>query len=142
MAANPLLARALGKESSAQVVPGFGIWRARGATQDDGDLVAGRPEEDVMELRGIIFVLWRAGLRIGEALSLSETDLDRARGSLLIRPAAGRPALLRCARANPRTAMCVSRDLRLARSDCCVGECQEAVRAAPPQARTRGRDVT
>ena len=33
----------------------------------------------------LIVVLWRAGLRIQEALSLTETDLDRRRGSLLVR---------------------------------------------------------
>jgi site-specific recombinase XerD len=37
-----------------------------------------------IRLRGIIVVLWRAGLRISEALSLNETDLDPDRGSLLI----------------------------------------------------------
>ncbi len=36
-------------------------------------------------LRALIVVLWRAGLRIGEALALSETDLDPRRGSVLIR---------------------------------------------------------
>ena len=36
-------------------------------------------------LRGIIVVLWRAGLRISEALALSETDLDCARGSIQVR---------------------------------------------------------
>jgi site-specific recombinase XerD len=30
-------------------------------------------------------VLWRAGLRINEALSLTETDLDKRRGSILVR---------------------------------------------------------
>jgi len=30
-------------------------------------------------------VLWRAGLRIQEALSLAETDLDQRRGSILVR---------------------------------------------------------
>jgi site-specific recombinase XerD len=38
-----------------------------------------------VRLRGIIVVLWRAGLRISEALALNETDLDPARGSLIIR---------------------------------------------------------
>ena len=38
-----------------------------------------------LRLRALIVVLWRAGLRIGEALSLSERDLDPARGSLLVR---------------------------------------------------------
>ena len=31
---------------------------------------------DGVRLRGIIVVLWRAGLRVSEALSLNETDLD------------------------------------------------------------------
>jgi site-specific recombinase XerD len=30
-------------------------------------------------------VLWRAGIRIQEALALTETDLDERRGSVLIR---------------------------------------------------------
>ena len=30
-------------------------------------------------------VLWRAGLRINEALSLTETDLEQRRGSILVR---------------------------------------------------------
>jgi len=40
-------------------------------------------------LRGMIVVLWRAGLRIGEALAPAETDLDRSRGAILIRRAKG-----------------------------------------------------
>jgi integrase len=36
-------------------------------------------------LRGLIVVLWRAGRRIHEALALNESDLDRRRGSLLVR---------------------------------------------------------
>jgi site-specific recombinase XerD len=35
--------------------------------------------------RGLIVVLWRAGLRIQEALDLSELDLDARRGSVLVR---------------------------------------------------------
>ena len=34
-------------------------------------------------LNGLIVVRWRAGLRINEALSLTETDLDERRGSIL-----------------------------------------------------------
>ena len=30
-------------------------------------------------------VLWRAGLRIHELLSLTETDLDQRRGSILVK---------------------------------------------------------
>ena len=36
-------------------------------------------------LTALIVVLWRAGLRINEALSLTETDLDQHRGSILVR---------------------------------------------------------
>jgi site-specific recombinase XerD len=36
-------------------------------------------------LIGLIVVLWRAGLRISEALSLVESDLDQRRGSILVR---------------------------------------------------------
>jgi integrase len=36
-------------------------------------------------LRGLLVVLWRAGLRIDEALALREADLDHRRGSLLVR---------------------------------------------------------
>ena len=35
-------------------------------------------------LRGLVVVLWRAGLRIDEALALREADVDRRRGSLLV----------------------------------------------------------
>src|SRR5919206_5357615 len=40
-------------------------------------------------LRALIVVLWRAGLRINEALALSESDLDRRRGALLVRRGKG-----------------------------------------------------
>ena len=36
-------------------------------------------------MRAIIVVLWRAGLRISEALALNETDVDQNRGSVLVR---------------------------------------------------------
>src|SRR6185436_912267 len=40
-------------------------------------------------LRGLIVVLWRAGLRIHEALTLNEADLDPRRGSVLVRRGKG-----------------------------------------------------
>jgi site-specific recombinase XerD len=40
-------------------------------------------------LRGLIVILWRAGLRIQEALALAEADLDHRRGSLLVRRGKG-----------------------------------------------------
>jgi site-specific recombinase XerD len=39
--------------------------------------------------RGLIVVLWRAGLRISEALALAESDLEFQRGSLLVRSGKG-----------------------------------------------------
>ena len=40
-------------------------------------------------LRAMIVVLWRAGLRIQQALALTEHDLDPRRGSLLVRRGEG-----------------------------------------------------
>ena len=47
--------------------------------------------EDVCatRLRGLIVVLWRAGLRVGEALALAESDLDPTRGAILVRHGKG-----------------------------------------------------
>jgi site-specific recombinase XerD len=42
-----------------------------------------------LRLRALIVVLWRAGLRVGEAMVLTEPDLDPARGSLLVRQGKG-----------------------------------------------------
>jgi hypothetical protein len=36
-------------------------------------------------LRGLIVIMWRAGLRIQQALVLTEGDLDQRRGSSLVR---------------------------------------------------------
>jgi site-specific recombinase XerD len=48
-----------------------------------GDRAHGR------RLRGLIVIMWRAGLRIPEALALTEGDLDHRRGSLLVRRGKG-----------------------------------------------------
>jgi site-specific recombinase XerD len=40
-------------------------------------------------LRAIIVVLWRGGLRVQEALALTEHDLDVRRGSVLVRGGKG-----------------------------------------------------
>ena len=40
-------------------------------------------------MRGLTVVLWRAGLRISEALGLSERDLDPARGAIVVRHGKG-----------------------------------------------------
>ncbi|MGZ6563966.1 MAG: tyrosine-type recombinase/integrase [Solirubrobacteraceae bacterium] len=52
-------------------------------------MLAAGASPDGLRLRGIIVVLWRAGLRISEALALTETDLDPDRGALRIRHGKG-----------------------------------------------------
>jgi len=42
-----------------------------------------------LRLRGLIVVMWRAGLRIGETLALTESDLDTGRGAILVRHGKG-----------------------------------------------------
>ena len=49
------------------------------ATRRAGDRTPGR------RTRTLIVLLWRAGFRINEALSLAESDLDAALGNILIR---------------------------------------------------------
>ena len=44
---------------------------------------------DGVRLRGLIVVLWRAGLRISEGLSSTESDLDPMRGAILVRRGKG-----------------------------------------------------
>jgi site-specific recombinase XerD len=57
------------------------------------EIIAVRREADTdrhgARVRALIVVLWRGGLRIQEALSLSERDLDPQRGSLLVRNGKG-----------------------------------------------------
>jgi integrase len=48
-----------------------------------GDAARGR------RLRGLIVIMWRAGLRIQESLALTKGDLDHRRGSLLVRRGKG-----------------------------------------------------
>src|SRR3954453_2726086 len=53
--------------------------------------VMGRAGDSIhgWRVRGLIVVLWRAGLRIHEALALAEADLDPRRGWLLVRRGKG-----------------------------------------------------
>jgi integrase len=44
---------------------------------------------DGARLRALLVILWRAGLRISEALDLAESDLDRSRGAVLVRRGKG-----------------------------------------------------
>jgi site-specific recombinase XerD len=92
----PLL-DAAGRRRSPATTPGF---RAGTAPRNRGQRYPADPptvDEIVAVMRqaghdrhgrrigALIVVLWRAGLRINEALSLTETDLDRGRGSILVR---------------------------------------------------------
>ena len=52
------------------------------AAGDDND-------SEAVRLRALIVVLWRVGLRISEALALTESDLDVSRGAILIRSGKG-----------------------------------------------------
>ncbi|MBV9802893.1 MAG: tyrosine-type recombinase/integrase, partial [Solirubrobacterales bacterium] len=42
-----------------------------------------------LRTRALIILLWRAGLRISEALALGESDLNPVRGSVLVRRGKG-----------------------------------------------------
>jgi integrase len=91
------LVDAAGRRRSPATMPGF---RAGVAPRNKGQRYPADPptvDEIVAVMRqaghdrhghrltALIIVLWRAGLRIDEALSLTETDLDRRRGSILVR---------------------------------------------------------
>jgi integrase len=119
-------------------------------------------------LRGLIVVMWRAGLRIQEALALGEGDLDQRRGSLLVRRgkggrrrevgmdawgweqlqpwldtrarAPGRSAALRHQRRNPRTSLVARRGTRRAAAQRRRGRSAAPVRATPAPSRPRRRD--
>src|SRR5437660_7334135 len=96
MSVQPLL-DAAGRRRSPATMPGF---RAGVAPRNKGQSYPADPptvDEIVAVMRqaghdrhghrltALIVVLWRAGLRIHEALSLTETDLDPRRGSILVR---------------------------------------------------------
>jgi hypothetical protein len=46
-------------------------------------------DRHAFRIRAMIVVLWRAGLRVQEALALAEHDLDQRRGSILVRSGKG-----------------------------------------------------
>src|SRR5881398_275714 len=90
-----------GRRRSPATLPGF---HARRAPRNKGMLYPAAPptvEEIVcvmrhasedphgFRLRAMIVMLWRGGLRIQEALALSEHDLDPRRGSVLVRRGKG-----------------------------------------------------
>jgi site-specific recombinase XerD len=97
----PVLLDSAGRRRSPATMPGYHAGRA---PRNKGQLYPADPptvEEIVAvmrltgehrhgwRLRAMIVVLWRAGLRIHEALALAELDLDPRRGSLLVRNGKG-----------------------------------------------------
>ena len=95
-----LLDRA-GRRRSPATMPGFHVGHAPGnkglrypadpPKVDEVIAVMRNAGEDAhgRRLRALIVIMWRAGLRIDEALALSEGDLDQRRGSLLVRRGKG-----------------------------------------------------
>src|SRR3954471_13114838 len=87
---------AAGRRRSPATLPGFHAGRpphnkgmrypADPPTVEEIVAVMRRAGETIhgQRLRGLIVVLWRAGLRISEALALAEADLDRRRGAVLV----------------------------------------------------------
>lgn len=90
-----------GRQSSPATRPGYGAGRSHPNRGRSFPPDPPRVEEIVaviksagtgpsgLSLRGLIAVLWRAGIRINEALTMAESDLEPARGSLLIRHGKG-----------------------------------------------------
>ena len=96
-----LLLDAAGKRRSPAAMPGYNaghaprnkgqVYPAAPPTLDEIVAVMRQtlPGRHGLRLRALIVVLWRGGLRIQEALSLIESDLDPRRGSILIRRGKG-----------------------------------------------------
>jgi hypothetical protein len=118
-------------------------------------------------VRAMIVVLWRAGLRVHEALELAEHDLDHRRGSILVRAgkggrrrevgmdewgweqlrpwlkrtgrASGRTAVLHHRRPDPRATVVRRRRPRRVSSARRTRGCPASVCAAPAASRARAR---
>src|SRR5919198_702423 len=96
----PLLDRA-GRRRSPATVPGFHAGRAprnKGVRYPADPpkveeiiavMCAAGDDAHGRRLRGLIVILWRAGLRIHEALGLVDADLDQRRGAVLVRRGKG-----------------------------------------------------
>jgi site-specific recombinase XerD len=97
----PSALAAAGRRRSPVTMPGYHAGRPPGnkgmrypadpPTVDEIVAVMRHTDDDRHgnRLRGVIVVLWRAGLRRQEALALAEHDLDQRRGSLLVRRGKG-----------------------------------------------------
>ena len=122
---------------------------------------------DGARLCALIVILWRAGLRIGEALDLAETDLDRSRGAVLVRrgkggkrrevgmdrwawdqlqpwlelrQSPGRSSALRDPRRNGWEALGALSRSQATPTDCRARRCPSPLRPAPTAACARDRD--
>jgi site-specific recombinase XerC len=96
-----MLIDAAGRRRSPATIPGYLAGRAPRNKGMQYPADPPRPEEIILvmrqaghdrhglRIRALVAVLWRAGLRISEALALNETDIDERRGSLLIRHGKG-----------------------------------------------------
>jgi site-specific recombinase XerD len=99
--ASIVLRDAAGRRRSPVTMPGYLAGRAPRNKGMEYPPDPPRPEEIVLvmrqvgqaryglRVRALIAVLWRAGLRISEALALNETDIDPGRGSVLVRHGKG-----------------------------------------------------
>jgi hypothetical protein len=93
MSNSPILIDSAGRRRSPATLPGYLAGRAPRNKGMEYPPDPPRAEEIVrvmrhagqdrhgLRARALIAVLWRAGLRISEALALNETDIDGARGS-------------------------------------------------------------
>lgn len=92
---------AAGRRRSPATLPGYHAGRAPGNKGRRYPADPPRVEEIVavmrqagerpagLRVRGLIVVLWRAGLRVSEALALTEGDLEPGRGAMLVRHGKG-----------------------------------------------------
>jgi site-specific recombinase XerD len=96
-----ILLDAAGRRRSPATVPGY---RAGCSPRNKGRVYPADPPrvEEIIavmraagdgvhgaRLRALVVILWRAGLRINEALTLAETDLEARRGAILVRRGKG-----------------------------------------------------
>ena len=92
-----LLLEAAGRRRSPAAMPGHNAGQAprnKGRVYPTNPLTVDEivavlrqtpPDRRGLRLRALIMVLWRGGLRIQEALSVIDSDLDPRLGSILIR---------------------------------------------------------
>jgi len=92
---------AAGRRRSPATLPGYHCGRAPGNKGRRYPADPPRVEEIIavmrqagerpagLRVRGLIVVLWRAGLRVSEALALTEGDLEPGRGAMLVRHGKG-----------------------------------------------------